>query len=1200
MANAHLKRNVTSVGNRKTWTWAGWLKIGKDFGDSHYNTVWSVATGTSSNNSDRFHLYHYTGGRWVTTGTTSFSAVFTAPGGEDIRSRDPSGWMHVCLSVDTTISSSTRDHEQRFWVNGVEYIYDSVGNIGQNVELAVNGPYEHYIGTRNSAAQRSYDGQMCDLYLVDGLALTPEVFGFHKEGAGYVSAGTPKATDFRGGQWVPHSPKKIKSDIESRGGFGVNGFYLPMNDSSNPGADFHCTPNTIIKLKGEDLPQPRAGAPETTDAYISQLREDPYANHLVFAIPGISTSNSGNLITNGSFDTGTSNWTATDCSLAWEDGRQLKITRSGGSGLTANQSFPTAIGKRYTVQGTINSVQSRGDLRVYSGSGTGGGQLVGLSGTNGAEVDLAGSFVATSNTSTVIIAIDNNNSYVYADNISVVQEDGPKDYSADIKGYGANKTVTTTTYNNITPSIISGQSQYGSYIDINAPNNNGGYMDVHDSVAFDQINTTSAEWTAECWIKRTNFDGNAGAVFQLGNTTDYQNISLSIHDSGRIYFIWSYDGSNWSVLTNTGGPVVPANEWCHIAFVKEASPTSKITCYLNGVASKTENVTSNMSYTSPNYLRIAGHYRGTSGGGDGYFYSGSMYDIRWYNTAKYRGGFDVSKHYMPINILSWAEVPDSPGNNFCTLNPIGPEDIAPFNGNLSIDQSSGGWHTTMGTHYVSSGKWYAEARIDQIGWLFFGIDQTWLDTSQRHIGGQVDSKGVGIVYNTGNRGDITYNGSNSVYTGADATASTGDILSIAMDLDNNNVKFYKNGIVQYDLTGILEPGAQYSFGLSPYGFVKATVNFGQNPSFAGATTAGTYKDHSGKGLFKYQPPEGYMALCEDNMPRPAISNPGEYFKSVLYVGDSSIGHSVSGVGFQPDLVWIKCRNQGKWHALVDVVRGTQKTLHSNDPSAEVNERHVQSFDEKGFTVDDIDSGTANEDDFTYVAWCWKAGGPAVTNTDGSLSVQVSANPKAGFSIVRTETTSYNAGTAGHGLDATPKFIIQKPINASGNWNVQHHHMMTTSTGKLLFNSTAAVVSSSTPYMHNANDTTFEPVFSSNQIAYCWTEVEGYSKFGRYTGNGNTNGPFAYCGFKPAWVMIKNVTVSKTGHWVIWDSSRTPANLATNALTADNPMAETSGFDIDLVSNGFKMRDSEGSLNTDGDLYIFAAFAESPFQTATAK
>ena len=124
-------------------------------------------------------------------------------------------------------------------------------------------------------------------FMVDGQALTPDVFGFNKDGDGYISVGSTQTTDFRPGQWVPKSPRTIKSEINRRGGFGVNGFYLPMNDSSNFGADFHTTPNSIIKLKGEDLPQPRNGAPTTSDAYVSQLRSDPYAANLVLAVPGI-------------------------------------------------------------------------------------------------------------------------------------------------------------------------------------------------------------------------------------------------------------------------------------------------------------------------------------------------------------------------------------------------------------------------------------------------------------------------------------------------------------------------------------------------------------------------------------------------------------------------------------------------------------------------------------------------------------------------------------------------------------------------------------------------------------------------------------------------------------------------------------------------------------------------------------------------
>ena len=182
--------------------------------------------------------------------------------------RDPSSWIHLVVAVDTTITTPTQDRV-KVYINGKRLINpttDQLGNLCANSQTSTNALELHTIGDYSVTSGTYAKTQIFDYYLIDGQALTPDVFGFYKEGKGYQSSGTTKATDFRPGQWSPHSPRKIKTEIERKGGFGVNGFYLPMNDSSNFGADFHTTPNSIITLKGEDLPQPRNGAPTTSDA----------------------------------------------------------------------------------------------------------------------------------------------------------------------------------------------------------------------------------------------------------------------------------------------------------------------------------------------------------------------------------------------------------------------------------------------------------------------------------------------------------------------------------------------------------------------------------------------------------------------------------------------------------------------------------------------------------------------------------------------------------------------------------------------------------------------------------------------------------------------------------------------------------------------------------------------------------------------
>ena len=282
MASEILQRNPTSTGNRQVHTWSSWVKLNRN--SSISNTIYYCA----SSGSNEFKIQIANG----QISTNDYSAgAYQYQYNTTRLLRDYGNWFHLMLAVDTT--QTREDDRFKIYVNGVLYSgsYNTENtNGGQNYLTRANTPGNICTIGQNTAGGANYDAncQLTDVFMVDGQALTPDVFGFNKDDDGYVSVGSTQATDFRPGQWVPKSPRTIKSEINRRGGFGVNGFYLPMNDSSNFGADFHMTPNTIIKLKGEDLPQPRNGAPTTSDNYVSQLRSDPYASNLVLAIPGIS------------------------------------------------------------------------------------------------------------------------------------------------------------------------------------------------------------------------------------------------------------------------------------------------------------------------------------------------------------------------------------------------------------------------------------------------------------------------------------------------------------------------------------------------------------------------------------------------------------------------------------------------------------------------------------------------------------------------------------------------------------------------------------------------------------------------------------------------------------------------------------------------------------------------------------------------
>jgi hypothetical protein len=351
-----------------------------------------------------------------------------------------------------------------------------------------------------------------------------------------------------------------------------------------------------------------------------------------------------------------------------------------------------------------------------------------------------------------------------------------------------------------------------------------------------------------------------------------------------------------------------------------------------------------------------------------------------------------------------------------------------------------------------------------------------------------------------------------------------------------------------------------------------------------------------------------------------INKSSEYFNTVTWSGNSSNPRNITGVGFQPDLVWGKIRSAGGNYYAIDVVRGsgtgTLNTLNTDDTSVEQTNTSggstsfgvYTSFDSDGFTVNAGSSSAINTNQTgqTYVAWNWRANGSGVSNTDGSITSTVSANTTSGFSVVKyTGDGSGASATIGHGLGVTPACVIMKPLNYGGAWWIAHKTMPTNYLLEFNTNPQADILTSFgggglsfSAFTNNviggiANtsadlwNTSSEPY-----IAYCFAEKKGFSKFGSYIGNGSTNGVFCYTGMKPAWVLVKKT--SATDNWILLDNKRdiapNPHKLALFPNLAD---AEAGDYLIDFLSNGFKIRSATGSLNTGSGSYIYMAFAENP-------
>ena len=330
-----------------------------------------------------------------------------------------------------------------------------------------------------------------------------------------------------------------------------------------------------------------------------------------------------------------------------------------------------------------------------------------------------------------------------------------------------------------------------------------------------------------------------------------------------------------------------------------------------------------------------------------------------------------------------------------------------------------------------------------------------------------------------------------------------------------------------------------------------------------------------------------------------IDKPSDYFNTVLWTGNGT-SQSITGVGFQPDFSWSKQRNVSQNHVLLDLIRGTTKQLYSSSTSAEQTETTgVTSFDSDGFSLGS--SGYYNTNGNTYVAWNWLASNTTASNTDGSITSTVSANTTSGFSIVSYTGAGGNQ-TIGHGLGVVPSMILVKTRSTGGDWT--SYHSVLGNTKFMRLNSTIAAGTQSTYWQDtdptssvfsvgNAGD-----VNSSGQthIAYCFAEKKGFSKFGSYTGNGSTDGPFIYTGFKPALTITKRT--SDIEHWGMYDSTRDTFNPASAELIPNLNASEGSFVDRDFLSNGFKIRSDNTARNGSGDTYIYMAFAENPFVTST--
>ena len=745
-------------------------------------------------------------------------------------------------------------------------------------------------------------------------------------------------------------------------------------------------------------------------------------------------------------------------------------------------------------------------------------------------------------------------------------------------------------------------------------------------------------WTWSGWVKRGHLGVAYDPIFVAGSSGSAYSALFFRNDS---FVAFSYSGATEYLLYPTQVFRDPS-AWYHIVVAfdsTQATSTNRLKMYVNGVqvtsfstaTYPSQNYSDYFDSTSPHYFcqftpafasfqfdgyladinfidgqaltpNSFGQYNGDTGVWSATRYTGT-YGTNGFHlnfsdgTSTTTLGYDSSgngNNWTCNNISLTAGstydwMIDSPMptagssygvGNYCTLNPL--YKVSPLvigdgystlsNANLTstgVDNV-----TSAGTFGVSSGKWYFEI--------------------VRTSGNAGDTNGVGFYLSGPNiaavyrdNGYFRYAGTETAY-GA-SWDSNNIVIGVALDVDNTSITFYKDGVSQ--------------------GVAKNNLPAGTWIPLIWNRSASTIQANFGQRPFSYTPPSGYKTLCTYNLPASTILNGAKYMAATLWTGTGASSLSlVNSGGFQPDLVWTKARSAAYDALITDSVRGAGKSVTPSSTAAEVTNNgngYISAFNSNGFSLAQGASSivSVNESGTTYVGWQWKAGGTAVTNTAGSITSSVSANTTSGFSVV-TYTGTGSTGTVGHGLGVAPVMIIYKKRSTTSNWVVMHTALGNMTSADLFLNTTGAIDTLSSP-VSAPTTTTFgvsNSVAGSSEtcVAYCFAEIPGYSAFGSYTGNGSTDGPFIYCGFRPRFVMTKMTTVAGEP-WTMWDSSRGTYNVITPRLTANSANAENSYYSaIDFVSNGFKIRDADIAWNGSGQTYIYAAFAENPFANALAR
>ena len=1212
---ANLSRTFGTPTNANIWTWSAWVKRGSlgsretlfNGGSSNCNYICFNDNGT-----EYFGLTYANSGIAV---NVMSNALY----------RDISSHYHLMVVYDST--QAIASERVRLYVNGVRLTSLSVATYpSQNTACYINTAAQSaYIGARGLLDSVSYlEGYMSEVNFIDGQALTPSYFGKWSQDTG---------------QWQA---------IKYSGTYGSNGFYLDFKDNSGitalgydkSGNSNHWTPNNFSLTAGSNYDS-MDDTPTNNFATLNILNK---GSSLTIASGNLKCSASGiisnqisssilltqltyfeiniSISTNGNVLVGVCTPSANPNTETGKDANSWGIfIRDNQYQIAINGTLTNVSASNFTAIGIYGCAIDPITGKIWITNNL--GQWIGN--------PVAGTGAIISNiivTSGLLVSIGHGSTGSQSTAFDINFGQRPFTYTPP---EGFNKLCTK---NLPTPSIKRGEVGF----DIATWTGNGGNIQIGES-QFPKFNYQIAKslrfkgtnsylnrtpavagnrttWTFSAWVKRgslgtkqlifsadypnsvTQADGITWIGFNANNQIELVHYQDSIGDqyfktsvlsfidtSSWVHIVGIFDTSNATVadrlriyvnnnrittFARTSDPALNYNghvnrDRIHILGGGTALNNSYVENYINGYLSEVNFIDgqaldpTNFGEFDINGYWIPKAYTGTYGQ-NGFYLDFSD------TTAVANLGYDKSgrnNNWTPNNIsltagMTYDSMDDSPTNNFAVLDALTNTTIAISEGSLKIAGSASANTSAQvkSNMTMSNSKWYWEVTLSGSNTSgVIGIVDASVILNNSLSATNLNSLTRCFYMANGLKrtiaGDSTYG----------ATYTTNDVIGIALDLINGVVEFYKNGVSQgIALSGLTGSFVAFSYDTSTGSYsLNLVYNFGQRP-------------------FAYTPPTGFKTLSMPNI--------AEY----TYDLES------------PDLVWIKCRNAAQNHMLFDSVRGAGKYLSSNLVANETTDvNSLVSFNKNGFYLGN--NANVNTLNNTYVAWMWKASQQQVTNNNGTIASQVKANPSLGFSVVKYTGNATASQTIGHGLGVSPKMVIVKKLLdgvSTNNWRVWHTGL-TSGSYFLGLNQTDAQANSSSVF-NGVNSLTFtigsDGAVNENakeHIAYCFAEVEGFSKFGTYIGNGAADGPFVYCGGSPRFVMIKRIDAASD--WYIWDVDRDLLNPLDAYLLANTTAAETGTLGIDALSNGFKLRST--IANVSGGTYIFAVFMQNPFKGSNA-